>query len=79
MNLYSGTFRYDEINVVWIGKVADAGMSHISWFVSGHNVVPDAHLDQLLRLAVSRISFSSTRLWEQIRQESKPEIGRAHV
>lgn len=44
MNFNPGTFRYNEVELLRAGEVADTGVSDVGGFVSGDDIVPDAHL-----------------------------------
>lgn len=44
MNFNAGTFRYNEVELLRAGEVADTGVSDVGGFVSGDDIVPDAHL-----------------------------------
>lgn len=48
MNLDTGAFRDDEIEVLRAGEIADARMGNVGGFVSCDDVVPYTHRSLLL-------------------------------
>lgn len=46
MNLNSCAFSDNKIEVLRAGEIADARMSNVGRFVSGDDVIPNAHLFQ---------------------------------
>lgn len=44
MDLDTGAFRDDEVELVGAGEVADAGVGDAGGLVRRHDVVPHAHL-----------------------------------
>ncbi|KAA0054056.1 hypothetical protein E5676_scaffold10G00210 [Cucumis melo var. makuwa] len=44
MKKNGGNIRYNEVELLRAGEVADTGVSDVGGFVSGDDIVPDAHL-----------------------------------
>lgn len=47
MNFNACTFRYNEVELLRAGEVANAGVGDVGGLVSGDDIVPDAHLEAM--------------------------------